>query len=139
MLSTTKPSATTDRPCPRGASRWALAGLAMALLVTAGCGGYSEGYVYEDPYVAYGAVEVDNRTDSTTFEDVYGFYMAPAGTGAFTGNLLSGPLPPGFVEDVGDFVEDFYDAEADVGDFGDVSTWFDVLVPAGDVTTFEVF
>jgi hypothetical protein len=131
---------TKGRSSARGRTRWAFATLAVPLLALGACGGYDPGpydpYPYPDPY---GAVWVDNRTDETTFEDVLGFYMALAGTGSYTGNLLSGPLPPGFVEDVGDFVEDFYDAEADVGYFGDVAFWTDVFVPAGDVTTFEVF
>ena len=131
---------TTTSQRSRSARVATLAVLAAGLLATAACGGgyYEEGY-YEEPVPVYGTVEVDNRTDSTTFEDVYGFYLSPAGSGAWTENLLSGPLPPGFAEIVGDFVEDFYDAEADVGDFGDVAFWDAVFVPAGDITTFEVF
>ncbi len=116
-------------------------GVLTAALLVAACGdGYHDGPIY-DPYyppVYYGTVVVDNQTDTTTVEDVLTFYLAPAGTGSFTGNLLSGPLPPGFAEDVGDFVEDYYDAEADL-EFGDLVTWYDVAVPGGDVTTFEVF
>jgi hypothetical protein len=139
MATTTNPQ--RSRSAGRSARRAALAVVALAFLATAGCGG---GY-YEDPYYppgpvpVYGTVEVDNLTDTTTFENVYGFYLSLAGSGSWTGNLLSGPLPPGFAEIVGDFLEDFYDAEADVGDFGDVAFWDAVFVPAGDITTFEVF
>jgi hypothetical protein len=124
------------------ASRIARASALLAVLaVTAGCGG---GYGYDgydsghDDYYAYGAVEMDNLTDTTTFEDVYGFYLAPAATGAFTDNLLFAPVPPGVIVSAGEFLEDAYDGEADL-EFGDLVTWFDVLVPAEAVTTFEVF
>jgi hypothetical protein len=126
----------------RSARAAACAVVALGLLATASCGGGYYEDPYYDPYVpapVHGTVEVDNVTDTTTFEDVYTFYLSPSGSGAWTENLLSGPLPPGFAEVVGDFVEDFYDAEADVGDFGDVAFWDGVFVPGGDITTFEVF
>jgi hypothetical protein len=117
----------------------------VATATLAGCGGYGyveaydEGYGYPDPVpYAYGSVEVDNLTDTSTFEYVLSFYLALSGTGAFSGNLLSAPLPPGTIEYVGEWLSDTYDAEADL-EFGDLVQWFDVPVPAGDVTTFEVF
>ena len=142
MTTTTNDAARRDAPRRLRSAALAVAVSLAGLLVAAGCGGggYSDGGYYGGPEpILYGEVEVDNRTDSTTFEDVFGFYLALSGTGEFTENLLSGPLPPGFVEYVGDFVEDYYDAEADVGEFGDVAFWDAVFVPGDDVTTFEVF
>jgi hypothetical protein len=110
--------------------------LPVATLALLGaCGGSGGG----GDFVPFGAVEVANNTDiSGAPEDVLGFFMAPADSGAFTGNLLGGPLPPGFVEDVGDFEEGFWDARADL-EFGDVVLFDDVFVTGGDVTQFEVF
>jgi hypothetical protein len=109
-----------------------------ALLVLAGCGGGG----YYDPHPGtpyppasvYGSTEVDNLSA----EYVDGFYLAPSYTSDFTGDLLSGPLPPGFYEYVGDFLEDSYDAEADL-EYGDLVQWFDVFVPGDQLTTFEVY
>jgi hypothetical protein len=67
-----------------------------------------------------------------------GFYLALAPDGPFTDNLLFEPLPPGYFAWVGDFEEDVYDAEADA-EFGDLIQWFDVFVPAYEVTIFEVY
>jgi hypothetical protein len=99
-------------------------------------GYYDDPYYYGEAPVVFGTVEAANGTDLTTFEWMYGFYLAPAATGMFTGDLLSGPLPPASAEIVGDFEEDLYDAEADL-EFGDIVEWFDVPVPGGEVTTFE--
>lgn len=118
-----------------------LLGLGLgALLLTAtacGSGGYVEGGYYDpgygyEPYV--GSVVVDNLS----FEYALGFYLAPAFTGDFTGNLLSAPLPGGVGEYVGDFYEDAYDAEADM-EFGDLIVWGDVFVPAFEDTIFEIY
>jgi hypothetical protein len=110
-----------------------LALLGAVLLTAAGCGGGGlYGPAYVDPYI--GAAELDNLS----VEYVEGFYMAPAATTLFTGELLGAPLPPGFVQYVGEFEEDYYDAEADM-EFGDLVQWFDVFVFGDDVTTFEVY
>jgi len=114
--------------------------LAAGALVLAGCGG-GYGEVYVEDIVVFdpiGDVEVDNQTDlSGTFEDMFAFDMAPAGTGLWTGNLLPDDVFPGEVVFVGSFFPDFYDAEADL-DLGTVS-FFDTLVEDGFTTTFEVF
>jgi hypothetical protein len=129
--------------------------LLLAMLALAGCGGYGwvgveaggpyyDGYPYPydgypyDPAFDYGTAEVDNRTDATSFEDVLSFRLAPAASGTFTGNLLDAPLPPGWTADAGDFLADVYDGESDL-ELGDLVTWFDVPLPAANVTTFEVF
>jgi hypothetical protein len=122
--------------------RLALVLLAAGALVLAGCGGgYGEIYIEDDPYYEYvpiGDVEVDNQTDlGGTFEDMYGFYLAPAASGLWSGNLLPDLVYPGEIVFVGSFFEDFYDAEADL-DLGTVS-FFDVLVEDGYTTTFEVW
>lgn len=114
--------------------------LAAGALVLAGCGGgYGEIYIEDEIYFeAIGDVEVDNQTDlGGTFEDMYGFEVAPAGTGLWTGNLLPDLVFPGETVFVGSFYEDFYDAEADL-DLG-IIPFFDVLVEDGFTTTFEVF
>jgi hypothetical protein len=118
--------------------------LALCVLVTgavlAGCGGgYGEVYV-DDGYVTVptGDVEVDNQTDlSGTFEDLWAFEMAPAGTGLWSGNLLSDVVYPGEIVWVGTADEDWYDAAADL-DLGTVE-FFDVFVEGGYTTTFEVY
>ena len=67
-----------------------LALLGAVLLTAAGCGGGGlYGPAYVDPYI--GAAELDNLS----VEYVEGFYMAPAATTLFTGELLGAPLPPG--------------------------------------------
>jgi hypothetical protein len=114
----------------------ALLGAPLFLLAACG-GGYGSGYgggYGPPPGIPLGSAEVDNLSG----EFVEGFYLAPSGTGAFTGELLGTPLPPGYVQYVGDFEEDTYDAEADL-EFGDLVQWFDVPVPASDTTTFEVY
>jgi hypothetical protein len=121
--------------------------LLTVLLATAACGCYDEydyGYDYVEPLppsrpplppaVLYGAVAVDNL--SLEFTET--FFLAPAATDAWSDDLLSAPLPPDTIEDLGDWPEDAYDAEADL-ELGDLVTWFDVRVPAGDVTTFEIY
>jgi hypothetical protein len=115
-----------------------IAALAVAVALLPGCG-HSHGHVEEVVYVdPLGDVEVDNQTDiSGTFEDMYVFDMAPAGTALWTGNLLDHIVIPGELVYVGAFDPDFYDAEAEL-DLGIVS-FFDVLVEGGYTTTFEVF
>lgn len=113
--------------------------LMVGTLALAGCGhGGGEIWVEDGYYALGGDVEVDNQTDlSGTWEDLFYFDMAPAGTPLWTGNLLPGVVFPGEVVYVGNFVEDFYDAEADL-DLGTV-TFFDVFVEDGFTTTFEVY
>ena len=82
----------------------------------------------------YGSIDVGN----VGTEWVETFYLAPAATDLWTPELLGWPLAPGGIAALGDFVEDWYDAEADL-EFGDFVTWFDILVPAADVTVFEVW
>lgn len=109
--------------------------LGLSSLLVAGCGG---GGVYGDDGYYAGDVEVDNQTDLTaSFQDLYFFEMAPAGTPLWTGNLLPHDVFPGEIFYVGTFDEDYYDAEADL-DFTTVP-FFDVLVEDGLTTTFEVF
>ncbi len=120
--------------------RFAAFFLAAGALVLAGCGGgYGEIYIEDEiVYEAFGDVEVDNQTDlGGTFEDMYGFEMAPAGTALWSGNLLPDLVFPGEIVYVGEFYEDFYDADADL-DLGIIS-FFDILVEGGFTTTFEVF
>jgi hypothetical protein len=117
----------------------------LALLVLGGCGGggyatygVEVGYV-DDPYIEaptpwLGTVDVDNLG----FEYVETFYLAPALTDLWTGDLLGWPLAPGEIASVGAFEEDWYDAESDL-EFGDYVTWFDVFVPYAEVTVFEVW
>jgi len=66
------------------------------------------------------------------------FFLAPAATDLWTPDLLGWPLAPGAIASVGDYVEDFYDAEADL-EFGDYVEWFDVFVPGAEITLFEVW
>ena len=85
----------------------------------------------------WGNVFVDNYTDTTTVEFVDFFQIAPIGQ-PWTGNLLSGPLPPGSTEHVGSFHEDYYDAYAEL-ELGDFVEWFDVFVGYGEDVFFEVY
>ena len=56
--------------------------------------------------------------DNLRLEYVETFYLAPALTDLWTDDLLGWPLAPGEIANVGDFEEDWYDAEADL-EFGD--------------------
>ena len=121
--------------------------LPLALLLVgagllAGCGGsghYHEEVIVEEVIIVpVGDVEVDNQTDlSGSFENLFFFDMTPAGLAAWTGNLLPFDILPGEIFFVGQFDEDFYDAEAEA-DLGLV-TFFDIFVEGGWTTTFEVF
>jgi predicted small lipoprotein YifL len=108
-------------------------------LALAGCGASGEVYVEDIGVVApHGDIEVDNQTDLTgSWETMYAFEVAPAATPWWSGNLLPDLVFPGEVLYLGSFVEDFYDAEAEL-DFGIVS-FFDVFVEGGFTTTFQVF
>lgn len=105
----------------------------------AGCGGGGgEYYVEEVIVVPLADVEVDNQTDlSGTFEDLFYFDMALAGTEAWTDNLLPDIVLPGEILYVDSIFEDVYDAGAEL-DLGFVE-FFDIFVEAGFTTTFEVF
>ena len=133
----------------RGATRhslWLALGVMTVAVAGCGTGGFYEagiavgdGGYYEDPYYyddpcCYGKVDVDNF--SPEFVDT--FFLSPAATGAWSDELLGYPLAPGEGALVGDFVEDAYDAEADL-EFGDLVQWFGVPVPADELTVFEVF
>lgn len=126
------------RRFPLPPALWLLPALALLL---AGCGGsggeyyeYGEVIVYDPAPVPLASIDVDNLS----FEYVDTFFLAPAGTGAWSEELLGWPLAPGEQAWVGDFVEDWYDAEADT-EFGDLVQWFDVFAPGGNVTIFEVW
>lgn len=113
-----------------------LAGAFLVLLTGCGGGCIECGYDYYDPYdpYYYGTVDIDNLS----LEYVDAFFLAPAPSGLWSGELLGRPLAPGYAACVGDHPEDYYDAEADL-EFGDLVQWFDVFVPAADVTVFEVY
>ena len=107
-----------------------LVGLAALALL----GGCSKSYS-EPAYI--GNIFVDNLTDTTTFEDILDFRVAPFGQ-PFTGNLLVAPVLPGSTQFVGTFHEDYYDAEA-VLSGGDFVEWFDIFVGEELDVFFEVF
>lgn len=105
--------------------------ISSALLLTAGCGGAGGGGFF----VPTGAVEVENVS---AFDDVIYFEMFPAGSPAGTGDLIGLPLFPGEVEYVGDFYEDFYEADAEL--FFGGSRFYPATFVEGDFTTvFDVF
>ena len=113
-----------------------------AALATAACGGGHHGDVYVEETIivheVHGDAEADNQTDLTgTFENMYHFDLAPAGTGQWTPNLLGDVVFPGEIVFVGTFLADFYDAGAEL-DLGWVD-FFDVPIDAGFTTTFEVY
>ena len=101
----------------------------LALAALAGCG-----YRHYDYYAS---AWIDNNTDTTTVESVTAFRVAQFGE-PFTGDLLGAPLAPGDAEFLGDFQEDYYDAQADLSGGGLVE-WFDEPLYGGDVFHFDVF
>jgi hypothetical protein len=137
MHRTTEPNRFAPRSA-RGSFRFAraLALAAVASLALAACHDDDDDDFHHIGHDA-GGVVLDNRTDSTTDEDVMEFRLAPDGE-ALGPNRLPTPLPPGDADYLGDFEEDLYDAEA-IMELGDVVEWFDVFIGDGDVTTFEVF
>lgn len=116
----------------------------LAALLLAGCGGACcDGYYeYEDVVydpgvpapVPLASIDLDNL--SPEFVDT--FFLAPAATDLWTEELLGWPLAPGETAYIGEFVEDWYDAEADT-ELGDLVQWFDVFTPGGEITIFEVW
>ena len=108
----------------------------LAALGLAGCGG-GRAYRVEDVRGS-GDIEVSNATDvGGTWEDLYYFAVARAGSSVWTGNLLPEVVYPGAVVYVGTFEEDVYDAEAEL-DFH-TAPFFDVFVQSGYTTSFEVY
>jgi hypothetical protein len=106
-----------------------VATLAVLALPLAGCGDYWD---YD------GNVIVDNRTDGgATPEDALSFRLARFGD-PFTGNLLGAPLPPGSAEHLGEWHEDYYDAEAEM-DIGPLVEWFDVWIFADEDNFFDIY
>jgi hypothetical protein len=107
-----------------------LAPVLIALLLAvsvAGCG-------YDYDYFGY--VYLLNSTGLTTNELVLTFFIAPDGV-PFGGDFLSMPLSPGDEDYIGEFDEDWYDAESDL-EFGDLTEWFDIWVGDYDDAVFEV-
>lgn len=100
----------------------------VPVLLLAGCG-----WDEDDD----GNVIVDNRTNTTVPEAALGFFLARFGD-PFTGNLLSGPLPAGSAEHLGEWHEDYYDAEADM-ELGDLIEWFDVWIYADEDNFFDIY
>ena len=115
-------------PTTRFLRPWAATlALVFAGLALAGCG-------WEDDD---GDVFLTNYTDQNTPEKALTFRLAAFGD-PFTGNLLSSPLDPGSTRAIGEFDEDYYDAEADM-ELGDTITWPDVWVEAYEDTYFDIY
>ena len=101
----------------------------VGVLGGCGCGSCDDDF--------WGDVYVDNLTDASTVEYVDFFETARFGE-PWTGNLLVQPLPPGFVEFIGTYYEDYYDAFVEL-ELGDVVEWFDVFVGYGENVYFEIY
>jgi len=112
-----------------------LLGLAVLLLPAGGCGGGCNNCNEVDDY--WGNVYVSNRTHLTTWEWVVFFEVAVVG-GPWTGDLLTSDVPPGGIQFVGSFSEDYYDAYAEL-EFGDWVEWYDIFVGYGHNSFFEVY
>ncbi len=107
-----------------------LAALSGALLLTAGCGGGGGGLFF-DPT---GSVDVSN---GTFFDDVTYFELYPF-SGGSSGDVVGPYIGPGTTAYVGEFFEDFYDADALLF-FGGLRTFSGVFVEGGLTTDFTVF
>lgn len=107
-------------------SRTMLLGLLIGVAL-AGCGHHHDDHGY---------IVVDNRTDLTTNEALLTFHVAPFGL-PFSGDLLGGDLLPLESRFLGQFLEDFYDAQGDL-ELGQLIEWFDTFVGNGRETVFEV-
>lgn len=105
----------------------ALLALACLSLALGGCG-------WDD---RDGDIFLTNYTDQGTPEKANTFRLARFGD-PFTGNLLTSPLEAGSTRAIGEFDEDYYDAEADM-ELGDTVTWPDVWVEAGEDTYFDIY
>ena len=107
-----------------------LAFFAVAVMVLPACGRSRR---YRDE----GDIVVDNQTILTTNEDLLSFRVAAFGD-PFSGDFLGGiALPEGGSRYIGEFDEDYYDAEGDL-ELGQVIEWFDEFVGDDRRTTFEV-
>ena len=104
--------------------------LAGVLVAGVGCGGG-----YSDPYY-----EPTGDATLTNFDGVAteSFAMAPTGSGAWTGDLLYDYVFPGESVFIGEFYEDYYDADALQAD-GFLFEFDAVPIYAGEPTDFEVF
>ena len=101
-------------------------------LPLAGCG---YGGRCDDPY---GNVFVANRTNETTPEQATAFRIAAFGE-PFGGDLLgTTDLDPAASRFVGEFYEDYYDAQADMFG-GDLVEWFDRWVSCDTDVYFDIF
>ncbi len=115
-----------------GIRRYLLAPVAAVLLVgLTACGGHHD---YE------GDIWVDNQTHAgpaPTNEDLLTFRIA-AFRDPFTGDLLGGvPVDEDSARYIGEFDEDYYDAEGDL-ELGQVIEWFDVFVGEEEDSWFVV-
>ena len=126
---TTQPS--RKRPPIRLFTHLALGGL---LLLAAGLGAC--GHSHSHPLPPQGEAVVDNRTDQTTPEILYNFFLGAQGS-PFSADLLGGDLLPQDARSVGLFPTNIYDAEGDL-ELGQIIQWFDVFIGEGDTTVFEV-
>ena len=113
----------------RPGRRLLTSGLLLAAVLTLGaCGG--GGYYFEPIGDAY----VENQDVFATES----FFMAPSGTGAWTGDLLGDYVYPGEVAYLGSFYEDYYDADAWQAD-GAIFPFDAVPIYDGLPTTFVVY
>ena len=119
---------------PRRRHLLVLLGLAVLLLPLVGCGGGGCDDCNDD---YWGYVYVSNRTHLTTWEWVVFFELAPVG-GNWTGDLLAADVPPGGIQPVGTFDENYYDAYAEL-EFGDFVEWFDAFIGLGQNSFFEIY
>ena len=110
-------------------------GLAALLLPLGGCGGSCSDCGAVDDY--WGYAYVSNRTHLTTWEYVVFFEVAVVG-GSWTGDLLAADVPPGGVQFVGTFDENYYDAYAEL-EFGDYVEWFDTFIGYGQNSIYEIY
>jgi hypothetical protein len=102
------------------------------VLPLSGCGCCES---YDDAY--YGNVFVANRTNTTVPEQAFTFRIAAFGE-PFSGNLLAAPLDPAASQYMGQYWEDYYDAEAEM-ELGDLVEWFDRWVAYATDTYFDIF
>jgi hypothetical protein len=111
--------------------RFGMLAVLLALPVLMGLAACGGGHDHDT-----GFVFLRNSTHLSFPEDIVAFFIAPDGF-PYGGNELGSPLPPGVEDFIGEFSEDFYDAEAHM-DFGDIVVFNDVFVGDGDDTVFDV-
>lgn len=85
-----------------------------------------------------GTIIVDNRTDGGASPEAALTFRLAAFGDPFTGNLLPAPLAAGSAVNLGQWHEDFYDAQADM-ELGDLVEWFDVFVYADEDNYFDIY